>query len=148
MAGLMLRDARVEDAEAVAALLGELGYPNTPAFARDKLAVLLASDHDRVLAVEREGRVVGVGHLHVSELFHQPGRVGRITAIVVSADCRREGVGRALMAALEALAQEAGCIKFELTSAPHRREAHAFYEAVGYAVGMTHFTKKAPEPGA
>jgi GNAT superfamily N-acetyltransferase len=130
-----------QDAEAVAALLGELGYPNTPAFAQAKLEALSHSPNDWVRAAERAGRVVGVAHLHVAELFHQPGRVGRIMAIVVAAECRRLGVGRALMTCLEALAEQAGCIKLELTSAAGREEAHAFYESLGYSEGLKHFAK-------
>lgn len=129
------------DAGAVAKLLGDLGYPNTPAFAQAKLELLSQSPDDWVRVAERAGRVVGVGHLHVAELFHQPGRVGRVMAIVVAADCRRLGVGRKLMTSLEALAEQAGCTKLELTSAAHREDAHAFYDSLGYAEGLRHFVK-------
>ena len=141
-----IREAVPDDAEAVAGLLGELGYPKTADFARAKLATLAASDLDWVLVAERGGRVVGVGHLHVSELFHQPGRVGRIMAIVVDTGSRRLGAGRELMDRLEAIAQEAGCIKLELTSAAHREAAHAFYCSLGYGEGLKHFVKYLDAP--
>jgi len=136
-----------EDAEAVAELLGELGYPNTPAFARAKLEVLSQRTDDWVRVAEHAGRVVGVAHLHAAELFHQPRRVGRIMAVVVAADCRRLGIGRALMTALESLAEQAGCIKLELTSAAHREDAHAFYASLGYSGGLEHFVKPIDSSG-
>jgi len=143
---IAIREAVPDDAEAVAGLLGELGYPNTADFARAKLAALARSARDWVLVAERSGRVIGVGHLHVSELFHQPGRVGRIMAVVVETDSRRLGVGRELMRRLEAIAEEAGCIKLELTSAAHREPAHAFYYSLGYGEGLKHFIKYLDTP--
>ncbi len=162
MSEFTIREAAPTDAEAVAGLLGELGYPNTVDFARSKLAALAESDSDRVLVAarasqrsssavsqssKRAGGVVGVAHLHVAELFHQPGRVGRIMAVVVNADARRLGVGRELMNRLEALARECGCTKLELTSAAHREAAHALYLSLGYDEGLRHFVKYLDPPG-
>jgi GNAT superfamily N-acetyltransferase len=147
MGEFTVREAAPTDAEAVAGLLGELGYPNTADFARSKLAALAESDSDRVLVAERVGGVVGVAHLHMTELFHQPGRAGRIMAVVVNADSRRLGVGRELMNRLEALAREYGCTKLELTSAAHREAAHAFYLSLGYDEGLRHFVKYLNPPG-
>ncbi len=141
MADFLTRKAVFEDAEQTAGLLGELGYPNTAAFARSKIVELSKSDNDTLLVAEADGALIGVAHLHVSELLHEPGRLGRIMAIVVRDSHRRSGVGRKLMTSLEALARGAGCIKMELTSGVHRDGAHAFYENLGYVEKPRRFVK-------
>jgi GNAT superfamily N-acetyltransferase len=137
-----MRAACPDDAERVAALLRELGYPETVAFARDKLGALAASDSDDVLVAEADGGVVGIVHLHVAELFQRAGRTGRIMALVVDEAMRGGGVGRALMEAAERRAAELGCCQVEATSGFHREGAHAFYRRLGYAERRRHFMKR------
>jgi GNAT superfamily N-acetyltransferase len=136
---LNIRLAKPQDAAVIAGLLSELGYPNVSAFVRDKLAVLGTSD--TVLVAEDEGEVLGFAHLHVSELFHAPGRIGRIMALAVTASHRRAGAGRGLMIFLERLARQAGCVKLEVTSSIQRKGAHAFYEQMGYQEEPRRFVK-------
>ena len=132
MARVAIREAVPDDAEAVARLLGELGYPGTVEFARDKLACLAEADADTVLVAQLAGSVVGIAHLHVAELFQAAGRIGRVMAIVVDESARRRGIGRALMGKLEERARRSGCVRIDLTSAERRTDAHAFYRAVGF----------------
>jgi len=141
MAELMIRKAVPEDAEQIAGLLQELGYPNTATFAGSKIMELSRSDNDRLLVAEEDSAVIGVGHLHVCELFHEPGSLGRIMAIVVRDSHRRSGVGRLLLNTIEAVAREAGCTKMEITSGVHRDGAHAFYESLGYIEKPRRFVK-------
>ena len=141
MARTSVRRAVAEDADAVAELLGDLGYPRTPDFAQGKLETLLESDSDVVLLAEVEEGVVGVAHLHAAELFHETGRIGRVMAIAVNEGFRRRGVGRMLMGAVEEYAREMGCVRIEITSSPHHEGAHEFYRQVGYADGKRHFVK-------
>ena len=93
-----IRKAVVEDADQIAVLLGDLGYPNTPAFAKSKIVELSKSRSDSVFVAEADNRVVAVAHLHIAELLHEPGRLGRIVAIVVSNKYLRRGVGRKIAA--------------------------------------------------
>jgi GNAT superfamily N-acetyltransferase len=75
-------------------------------------------------------------------LFHTPGYLARITALVVAATARGIGVGRALLAATEAYAWSTGCVRIEVTSGDHRPDAHAFYERLGYHVDERRFIKR------
>jgi GNAT superfamily N-acetyltransferase len=136
-----IREACPTDAERVAALLYELGYPGTVVFAREKLRALAASDSDSVFVAEVEGCVVGVAHLHVAELFQRAARTGRVMALVVDEAFRGRGVGRALMEAAEKRAAELGCCQVEASSGFRREGAHAFYRRLGYAERRRHFTK-------
>ncbi|KGE16557.1 GNAT family N-acetyltransferase [Paenibacillus wynnii] len=55
-----------------------------------------------------------------------------IENVVVSSRARRQGVGQKLMAALEVIAREKDCWYIILVSGEQRKEAHIFYEALGY----------------
>jgi ribosomal protein S18 acetylase RimI-like enzyme len=51
--------------------------------------------------------------------------------VVVGREFRRLGVGRALMEEAARRAREAGCHRLQLLSRVQRKEAHAFYRAIG-----------------
>jgi GNAT superfamily N-acetyltransferase len=139
---LKIRDAVIQDADQIAGLLKELGYPNTAPFAAQKIRELSNGENDTVLVAEIVGRVLGVAHLHVAELFHEQGRLGRIMALVVTSSERRRGIGRKLMAKLETAAHKAGCVKMEITSGGHRNDAHEFYGSLGYVEKRRRFVKE------
>jgi len=72
----LIRKVTTHDAAQIVSLLEELGYPNTTALVKKKIAVLSRSNHDTMLVADADDIVVGVAHLHVAELFHQKGRLG------------------------------------------------------------------------
>lgn len=55
-----------------------------------------------------------------------------IENVVVSSRARRQGVGKKLMQRIEELAKERGCWYMILVSGEKRKEAHQFYEALGF----------------
>ena len=84
----------------------------------EKLVAVAASDADAVfVAIDpASAAVLGVASVHVLPLFHAPGSLGRLTALAVRRSAQRRGVGRALVAAVEAFAWAAGCARMEVTS--------------------------------
>jgi GNAT superfamily N-acetyltransferase len=56
-----------------------------------------------------------------------------LTSLVVRADHRRRGAARAVVAAIESIAREAGCFRLEVTTQVHREDAVGFYESIGFA---------------
>jgi len=137
-----IRKAVVGDTRKIAILLKELGYPNTIKFAKAKITELSKSKIDFVFVAEIEGKVVAFAHLHIAKMMHEPGKLSRIMAIVVSKDYSRVGIGKKLMSFLEDKARSAGCSKMELTSGSHRKGAHKFYENLGYFEKPKRFLKK------
>lgn len=127
---LTIRDARAADAEAIADLLGQLGYPAAPGAVGSRLERLVIVG-DRVLVAEVAERVVGLAHLHVSPTIEHERPAAKLGALVVDESHRGEGIGRALAEAMEAEARARGCGIFFVTTAERRDDAHAFYERLG-----------------
>jgi len=136
-----LRAAGMGDADDVARLLGELGYPCTQDEAAERIAAVLADDRQALVLARDAGRVCGL--LALDFMYYLPlgAQTCRITALVVGGDSQRRGLGRLLLREAERRARVAGCARLELTSAAHRHEAHAFYRACGFAESSLRFAK-------
>jgi GNAT superfamily N-acetyltransferase len=139
---MTIRAATLEDADAVAELLGELGYPNDVAFAEDSIQTYSKRTSSRVLVAESDGRIVGFIAFDSQPLFHHVGNIGCIMALCVSRDARGCGVGHALVARIEEVAKELGCIKIAVASGLQRAEAHEFYLGLGYEENAKRFVKQ------
>jgi len=128
---LEVRDARPDDAPALAALLAELGYPAPDAVVAERLEAL-RQEGEVVLVAARGGDRLGVLSIHVTPVLHRPTPVARLTLLVVPERARGQGVGRALVEAGERILAARGCALVEVTSNRRRTDAHAFYERLGY----------------
>jgi GNAT superfamily N-acetyltransferase len=137
-----VRPARPDDAPAVAALLGELGYPTTPDLARERLASLTGDENAVLLAVTAGDEALGLISLHRMPVLHGGGVVAYITALVTASSARGRGVGRALLESAERWARAAGCRRLTVTSAERRSDAHAFYVACGMPYTGRRFAKQ------
>jgi GNAT superfamily N-acetyltransferase len=137
----MIRDARPADAEAMAGLLAQLGYSADGAEIASRLE-RLAIIGDRVVVAEREEAVVGLAHLHVSPTIEHERPAAKVGALVVHETHRGEGIGRALLTALETEARARRCGVLFLTTAAHREEAHDFYRRLGLQETGKRFAKK------
>jgi ribosomal protein S18 acetylase RimI-like enzyme len=137
---LSVREAAPRDAEAISALLGELGFPAEAADIRRRLPRLRKAGEPPLVAVEEE--VIGCLAWHVTPVLHRPAPVGRVTMMAVAKDARRRGVGAALLEAAEARLAAAGCGLVEVTSNIELGGAHAFYRARGYERTSYRFAKR------
>jgi len=136
-----IRPFASSDLPKIVPLMAELGYPANEASLAVRIAAVCANPGDGVLLAEEAGGIVGLAAVHSFEMLHRPGRLGRITAFIVSSSARRRGVGRQLLCAAEAHLRSAGCAKLEVTSGDARHDAHAFYAAQGYEEQRVHFVK-------
>ena len=126
-----IRDAAPADAPALAGLINELGYEVSASGVEERLAAQAAMGLGTLVA-EIDGQVIGCASWSLMRVLHRPGPVGRASMLVVSEAARRKGVGKALMAAVEAKCFSLGCVLVEVTSNLRRADAHKFYEALGY----------------
>lgn len=138
--GLTIRDAEARDADAISALLGQLGYPATGEALPARLERLQIVG-DRVVVADLDGAVVGLAQLHVSPTLEYERPAAKLAALVVDASHRGEGVGRALVEAMEAEARARRCELLFLTSAARREDAHEFYRRVGLEETGKRFAK-------
>lgn len=127
-----VRDATPADAEAVARLCTQLGYPATAAAVPARLERLHGAGGARALLAAHGDDVVGLATVHLRHALNHASPLAQLSLLVVDERVRGRGVGRALVAAAEAWAREQGSRRMVVTTALQRSDAHAFYERVGY----------------
>jgi GNAT superfamily N-acetyltransferase len=84
------------------------------------------------LVAETRGRVVGACSLLFSLSTWSAGEVCELQDVVVTADERCAGVGRALLQAATVLARSRGCLRLFLQAETANLGAHAFYRSQGF----------------
>ncbi len=126
-----LRDAAPEDAEAVAALLTELGHRTRAIDIPERLPHVIAEGGAVKLAVDSDGSPLGLLVLSKHWGLHASGPTAYIAALVVTAAARRRGVGKIFVEFAREWARSHECSRLSVTSAEHRADAHAFYPSVG-----------------
>lgn len=139
---MTIRRATPDDAARIAALAGTLGYPVDTSAIRDRLGRLVASQMDIVLVAEAPEIV---GWLHGTDHeFLETGRCCEIVGLVVDGACRGQGVGRRLVAAVEAWAEARGLDRVIVRSNIARAESHPFYERIGFTRIKTQHVYRKP----
>ena len=142
---VLVRPALSNDVARVAHLSETLGYPTRTADLAPRLARLLASPYDTVLVAEQAGFVVAWIHGAQQELL-EIGLRCEILGLVVDPSCRRAGIGRRLLAAVESWAEGRGLPEVSVRSGTVRVEAHPFYQQSGYARIKTQHVYRKPLP--
>lgn len=130
--GVRVRRATVDDADEIARLFTELGYPSTAGDIRGRWTAWEAQGNIALVVDSGTDALWGVGTLHVTGVLHRPKPVGRVTSLVIEQSQRGRGFGKLFMRAAEAELSRAGCGMVEITSNMKRGDAHAFYESLGY----------------
>jgi GNAT superfamily N-acetyltransferase len=138
---VVLRAATDGDAERIAALFTDEGYPAGPSDIVERLS-RFASPHSRVIVADVEGDILGFIALHALPRFEHTDRVIRIMALVVDAGVRDRGVGRLLMEEAERIGVELGAAFAEVTAGHHRADARHLYESLGYDASVAAYLRK------
>lgn len=127
----MVRQMLPTDAGAIAALSYQLGYPASPEDAGRRIGALLEHPDHCVFVAESDGQVVGWIHgFHTINLESDPFVV--IAGLVVDEHHRRQGIGKALIDAVEAWSVSRNCGRVRVRCNAVRTETHRFYEALGF----------------
>lgn len=127
-----VRAATPADAQSIAPLLAELGYPTGSEAVAARIQRLTRSEQTGVLVADEAGTAIALLAFQFIELLERPQPTCRITALVTGAAHRRRGAASELLAALRSLAEERDCERLEVTTKPDRDEALAFYRAHGF----------------
>jgi GNAT superfamily N-acetyltransferase len=129
---LAVRLASGRDAERMAVLCQQLGYPASQEEVQRRLGQIQRDGHHAVYVAELpDGGVVGWVHVHVRQLVVADPQA-EIGGLVVDEGHRRCGAGQLLMQRAERWARERGCSAVCLRSNVVRKGAHVFYDKLGY----------------
>jgi GNAT superfamily N-acetyltransferase len=142
-AQLSIRTATAEDADRLAALLTDEGYPAGPSDLARRIARFGTAD-SRVLVAEQAGEVLGFVAFHLVPRFETEDWFLRIVTVVVDPGARERGIARALLGDVERVAREEGVAFLEVTSGHHRPEARQLFESIGYDATVTTYLRKRP----
>jgi GNAT superfamily N-acetyltransferase len=128
-----VRKPTIGDAEALARLATQLGYPADAASMPERVSRLAGDPNAKAFVAVEGERVVGMTTIHLRDTLNHATPIAQITLLVVDETVRSRGAGRALVEAAEAWARERGAKRVAVTTALDRTGAHAFYERLGYA---------------
>ena len=92
------------------------------------------------VAIHGEDEMVGFISCKGQSLLHHEGLVFEIQELIVTAAYQGKGIGRKLVAALKPDLARLGAMSLEVTSNKRRKEAHAFYQSVGFLNSHEKFT--------
>lgn len=130
----MLRTLHESDAEAICQINATaLGYPRTVEQTSEQLNKLLADNHHFFVGFEHPSNQQIIGYLHAQcyeSLYSDTGF--NILGLAVLAEFQQQGIGKQLLAAVEAEARKRNYSFIRLNSGSTRKGAHAFYRKMGY----------------
>lgn len=109
-----------------------VGRSDTP----DEIEKKLTRDPDLFLVAEQDGKLIG------SVLGGFDGRRGMVYHLAVAASYRRQGLGEALMEAVEARLRDKGCLRYYLLVTEDNDTAMKFYEQRGHVPLPLHIYAK------
>jgi GNAT superfamily N-acetyltransferase len=140
-AALTFRDAGPDDAEWIAGLLSDEGYPAGATDIVRRLERYVERECPVRLA-EAGGEHAGFVACQVIPRFEHGDAIVRVMALVVDPGMRGRGVGRGLMAEAETIADAVDAAFLEVTAGHHRSGARRLFEALGYDASLTTYLRK------
>ena len=126
-----IRSGHAADAEAIAALCTELGYPSSAAQVRERLLRLEHVEHGLFVAEGAGGALAGVIAVH-TRLLLEDDPFAELTVLVVTESARGEGTGSALVAEAARWARSRGLTRVWVRVNVVREATHRFYESLGF----------------
>ena len=141
VAQLTIRPAAEDDAERLAALLTDEGYPAGPSDLERRIRSFAGQD-TRVLIAEQAGEVLGFIAFVLVPRFETEDRFIRIVTLIIDPGARERGIAKALLAEVERLGREEGVAFLEVTAGHHRPDARHLFESVGFDATVTTYLRK------
>jgi len=132
-----IRPARAGDSPRLAVLCEELWYPTSVEEVERRLGqIQMDEEHCVHVAETADGAVVGWVYVYlIRSLLHEPH--AEIGGLIVAEGYRGQRIGELLLKQAEDWAGERGCCAVSVHSNVIRKDAHRFYERLGYKVIKT-----------
>lgn len=128
-----IRRAGREDAEAIAHLYRELNTLSPVSVLPERIEAIANTGTTHLLVCDDGGEIIATALVCLCQdvMFdNQP--FALVENLVVSADYKREGIGKSMMDHIEAFCLEQDCSKIMLQTSSENRDARDFYTAMGY----------------
>lgn len=131
-----IRRACEDDAERIARLSEQLGYPNETEAIRARIRAISQSKNDLLIVATQADEVAGWLQAQAANVI-EIGWHAEIVGLVVDITARRSGIARQLITEAESWARSIKAEAMVVRSNAKRRESHIFYPAVGYELVKT-----------
>lgn len=129
---VQIRRTRLADAQQIAELSGQLGYPTSEKEMKARLRDVI-EDRDAACFVAEGGEGGLIGWIHVSTTpLVEVERRAEVNGLVVDEAARSRGAGAMLLGAAEKWARGKRCKGMSVRSNVLRERAHGFYLRNGY----------------
>ena len=126
-----IREAILEDTADIHRLSQQLGYAaESYSDSLHRIKTILAADNHRVWVCEVEGKIQGWLHLFIAMRLTSPD-FAEIGGLVVDSNCRRSGIGRALVRHATSWTK-ARQLPLRVRCNENRTDANKFYESTGW----------------
>src|SRR6266404_6373101 len=141
-----IRAAEAADVEALADLMTQLGYPTRASEMQMRMETILANKNYATFVAVSKGKVCGMIGTFTCYSYEHNSPSGRILVLVVSEKMRGRGIGHVLITAAEKDLAQKNIRRVAVNTRFERKEAHEFYENVGYRRNGFRFVKELPLP--
>jgi GNAT superfamily N-acetyltransferase len=140
-APVTLRDARRDEVPAIVRMLAddtlgasrEMTEEPLPASYYAAFDALARDPNNRLLIAERGGEIVGTLQITlIVGLSRRGAKRALIEAVRVVSANRGQGIGEEIIGAAIDIARREGCSMVQLTTDKSRKDAHRFYEKLGF----------------
>ena len=131
---ISIRECVISDAEAVIDLLPQL-WPDQTLDRRmlaETFQAAMNSPRQKYLCATLESKIVGFCSVSIKYSLWRQRPLAHVDELVVDSCFRSHGIGTELLERASELAVSMECDRIELDSALHRRDAHRFYEQMGF----------------
>ena len=127
----VIRNITLDDAPAICEISSqEMGYDCDLELVKRKIQRLDLT-REAVFVAEEESQVLGFIHIERYEVLYFES-MANILGLAVRKDFQNKGLGKTLLLTAENWARENGISLMRLNSGISRRNAHGFYEHLGY----------------
>ncbi len=128
-----IRRATKDDAEAITNLYRELNTLSPVSVLPKRIEAVANSNNTHLLVCDDGDDIIATALVCLCQdvMFdNQP--FALVENVVVSADYKREGIGKSMMDHIEAFCVEQDCSKIMLQTSSENRDARDFYTTMGY----------------
>ena len=139
---MQIRKATSDDYVPVMKLYNDfIGSDRYSRYDNDSFKKVLESPTNFIYVADDKGVIVGFITFSIRNVVRYPRPIAELDELFVTSDHRKNGLGKQLMETVENKAKELECYRIYIETNYRFKDAHAFYEALGYTNYGYHFIK-------